>query len=114
MFRSRENEDNVYKIETDKKIDIKRLFIIIGLIFIVIILISISKYAINSIKIYNEYKQYQLQLEILKKEEDDRQAKIAAEEEEKRQAKIPKLTQVRKRKYGKYISFRNKKSIFNI
>lgn len=94
MFKQKENDyNNVYKIKTKNKLDLKRIFVVIVLILIVIALIVISKNAIISIETSKETQQYQAQLEAMQKEEEEKQAQIAAEAEAKRQEKIPKLTE---------------------
>jgi biopolymer transport protein ExbB/TolQ len=99
-------EDNynydIYKIATKEPIDIKKIIILVLMIVIVICLIMIAK---NSLVLINQqkiYKQYEAQLIALQKQEEEKQA----EEEKIRQEKIPKLTQERQNKHGKYLSFR--------
>ncbi len=85
--------------------NIKKIFIIILIIMVIIGLIMIAKNAINMIQQYKVYKQYEAQLIALKKQEEEKQTQIDRKAEETNQEKIPKLTQKRKREYGKYLSF---------
>ena len=101
-------EKNIYQMEMEKKpkINILKLATII---LIIVVLIGIIMIAKNSIKIINQhkiYEQYQAQLEALQKEKEEKQYKIEKEKEKIRQSRIPKLTQERKKKYGKHISCR--------
>lgn len=110
-----ENDDydyNIYLTTVQKQTRTKEIvttIIVILLIFILIGLIMIAKNSINIISEYKIYEQYEIQVAVLQKQEQERQAKI----EKKKQEKMPKLTQERKRQYRKYLSFRNEKGIFN-
>lgn len=107
------NEIDIYRINTHQKINKRKILIIIVCIFILICLTLIIKHSITIINGYKVYKQYEIQLQSITYQEQQKQAEIEAEKERKRQEKIPKLTDTRKIKYRKHISFRYKKSIFN-
>ena len=106
-----ENDDydyNIYLTTVQKQTRTKEIVTTIIVIFL-IGLIMIAKNSINIISEYKIYEQYEIQVAVLQKQEQERQAKI----EKKKQEKMPKLTQERKRQYRKYLSFRNEKGIFN-
>ena len=85
---------NEYQLVVRRKINKKKVIVLIFLLITLIGLIIILK---NSIEIINEYKvyeQYEEQLAILKKKEEEKQEEIKKEQERIRQERIPKLTQV--------------------
>ena len=83
---------DIYKIDTNKKINKKRILILLGCICILLCLILIIKHSIEILNRYTIYKQYETQLQSIIYQEQQ----IKAEEERKRQEKIPKLTNERK------------------
>ena len=89
---------DIYKIDTSKKINKKKIFILIEIIITAICLILIAKHSIKTINGQKVYKQYETQLKSILYQEEQEKAQIKAEEERKRQEKIQKLTQVRKGK----------------
>lgn len=97
---------DIYKIETNKKINKKKIAIIILCFFILICLIITINNCIKVMEGYKVYKQYEAQLQSITFQEEQKQVKIREEKERKRQEKIPKLTQERKNKYRKHLSFR--------
>ena len=92
------NDDNdykldVYKIDTRTKLDKKRIFIMVILILLLFcILLTI-----------NHIKQYEAQLNSIKHQEEEKQAKIKEETEKKKKERNPQLTDIRKTKYGYYL-----------
>ena len=99
------NDDNdykldVYKIDTRTKLDKKRIFIMV----ILILLLFCILLTINHIKnLMEEYKQYEAQLNSIKHQEEEKQAKIKEETEKKKKERNPQLTDIRKTKYGYYL-----------
>ena len=49
------------------------------------------------------YKQYEAQLNSIKHQEEEKQAKIKEETEKKKKERNPQLTDIRKTKYGYYL-----------
>lgn len=90
---------DIYKIDTKEKIDKKKVFIVIVIILALICSILTVKYVNRTLKEYKAYKQYEAQLNTIKHQEEEKQAKMEEEIERKRQEKIPKLTDTRKTKY---------------
>lgn len=95
---------DIYKINTKAKLDKQKVFIILLIILSFICILLIEKYIVRIASEYKVYKQYEAQLQAIQHQEQEKQIKQAEEEERKRQEKIPKLTEVRKRKYEKYLS----------
>ncbi len=91
------NEIDIYKINTHEKINKAKILIIILCIIILLCLILIIKHSITIIKGHKVYKQYEVQLQTITYQEQQKKAEIEAEKERKRQEKIPKLTEVRKK-----------------
>lgn len=100
------DEIDIYKINIPEKINKVKILMIFLFFFILICLILIIKHTITMINGYKVYKQYEVQLQTITYQEQQKQAEIEAEKERKKQEKIPKLTETRKSKYTKYISFR--------
>lgn len=88
---------DIYKIDTNEKINKKRIFILIICIFILLCFILIIRHSIKVINSYKMYKQYETQLQSITYQEEQKQAELNAEKERKRQEKIPKLTETRKK-----------------
>lgn len=112
MVIDENNNYSIYMITASKPISTKQILkivILILLVFILIGLLMIAKNSISMIREYKIYEQYETQLAVLQKQERERQAKL----EKRKQEKMPKLTQERKKQYGKYLSFRNQKSILD-
>lgn len=112
MVIDENNDYSIYMITAEKPINTRQIVTTVILILLVFILIGLIMIAKNSLSIISEhkiYEQYETQVAVLQKQEQERQAKI----EKKKQEKMPKLTQKRERQYRKYLSFRNKKSIFD-
>lgn len=85
---------SIYEIETNNKLDIKKVAIIIMIIIITIGLIFCIIYGVDLIKKYNQYKEYEARLIAQKQEEERKKSVVEAEKERLRQEKIPKLTDV--------------------
>lgn len=103
LFKQRKYD--VYEIDTNSKLDGKKIAIIFTIFIILVGLILAVNYSINAIKEYNKYKEYEAQLIAQKQEEERKQAEILAEQERIRQEKIPKLTDIgRKNIEGIYYS----------
>lgn len=97
-MKEEEKSYNIYKIETEEKLDKIKVLVIIIAIFILFTLIFIGKNLVEAITYGKIYKQYEQQLIMLKAEEANKNVK----EEEERKAeqankeKIPQLTEVGK------------------
>lgn len=109
-----EQEINIYKMNIKRRIDKKRIFICLSIVLLIICVILTGNYIARTVAEYKVYKQYEAQLNAIKQQEEEKQAKIAEEKERKRKERIPQLTDVRKAKYGEYISIKYKKSVFDI
>ncbi len=72
-------------------------------ICILMYLIFIINQSIIIINGYKVYKQYEIQVQAMEYQEQQKRAEIGTEEGRIRQEKIPELTEKRKRKYRKYI-----------
>lgn len=81
-------ELDIYKIDTKAKIDAKKITIIFILIIAIIVIILAGRKIFENFQINKIYKQYETQLSLLQKQEEQKKA----EEEKKRQEKLPKLT----------------------
>lgn len=104
MVKNEQEDANVYQLTTIdnyKKINIKKVAIMILIFIIVIMLMVITSRATYIIKQTKMYEQYEAQLAALKVQEEQRLAEL----EKIRQSKIPKLTQTRKRQFSKYLPF---------
>lgn len=97
-MKEEEKSYNIYKIETEEKLDKIKVLVIIIAIFILFTLIFIGKNLVEAITYGKIYKQYEQQLIMLKAEEANKNVK----EEEERKAeqankeKIPQLTEIGK------------------
>lgn len=92
-----DNWVNVYELDINKKIDKKKIFILIVCIFILISLILTITYTIKISNGYKMYKQYEAQLASINHQEEEKRAKTVEEEKKKREEKIPKLTDEREK-----------------
>ncbi len=87
-------KDKIYALVVDdKKINVKKIALIIATIILVIELIMIAINSLEIIKQHKVYQQYEAQIMALAKQEEDKQVEI----ERKKQEKIPKLTRRRKK-----------------
>lgn len=100
---------DIYRIDTKAKIDKRKVWIILLIILSLLCIFLTGNYIIKIMAAHKTYKQYEMQLNEIKHQEEMK----LQEEERKRQEKIPKLTEVRKTKHGENLSIRNKKSFFN-
>lgn len=98
-----EHEVNIYEIDTKRKIDKRKIFISIAIILLMVCVILTANHILITVAEYKVYKQYEAQLNAIKQQEEEKQAKIAEEKERKRKEKIPQLTSVRKTKHGEYL-----------
>lgn len=98
MLKEYEQLD-VYKIKTDKKINKKKIAILVLCIFILICLAFTIKNCIKIIEGHKIYKQYEIQLQSITYQEEQKKIKIKEEDEKRKQEKIPKLTEERNKKY---------------
>lgn len=108
-----ENEIKALQI-VKKNLNIKKVILIVILFIEIIVFINIAKNQIEIIKQQKSFEQYEIQAELLKKQDEEKRAKIEEEKKKLLEERKPKLTEKRKRKYGKYIQFREKESILNI
>ena len=103
MIDDNEYQLNIYKIDTKVKIDKKRVIIVILIILSFICIILTGNYISKITKGYKVYKQYEAQLNSIKHQEEEKQAKIKEETEKKKKERNPQLTDIRKTKYGYYL-----------
>lgn len=85
--------DNIYDIHPIKRTDKRKVWIIIGIIFIMVCLIIIANNAIKVIQRHNIYEKYEAQLIAIQKAEQEEQLRIAQEKEKIRQLRLPKLSE---------------------
>ena len=88
-----EGEFNVYKFDNKRKINFKKIFVFIIIIFIICAVITVN----NIVVIINEhkaYEQYEFQLNTLKHQEEERQRKLAEEQERINKERNPVLTDI--------------------
>lgn len=90
---------DLYGIQTNPKIDKKKIIIIITIILLFLCICLSINYIRNIIIGHKVYEQYKTQLDVIIQEE----IRLAEEAERKRQEKIPKLTEKRNKKYSKYL-----------
>ena len=93
----------IYKIDTKDKIDKRKVVFVLLIILSIVCIFLILNNLFNTKQRYKVYKQYEEQLKIINQQKAEEQAKIELE----RKMKIPILTEERKTKNKKYISFRN-------
>ena len=86
-------ELNLMKEPRIKKLNFRKIILLIIMFIIIIFLIMIAKNSIELINRYKVYQQYEMQLANLKQQEEEKLAEL----ERIRQERIPKLTQNRKR-----------------
>lgn len=106
-------KDKIYGITiTEKKrINTKKIVILLLLVMVAIGFILVAKNEIESIKQHKVYEQYEAQLASLAKQEEIKQKEVEVEKEKKQ--KIPTLTRRRKKQHRNHIPFRNQKSFLN-
>lgn len=89
MVRDEESKEEIYLVTTEKQLNRKKVGIIIIIIVTLIALILTTNNIGKIIKQHKVYEQYEAQILVLKKQEEDKLAQI----EKKKQEKMPKLTQ---------------------
>lgn len=105
MLEHEKSSSNMYITTINNQLNIQKICIIILIIIVTIGLIMVIKNSVEIMKQHKVYEQYEAQIIALKKQEEDKKAAIEREKEKIREEKIPKLTQKRKRQYGKHLSF---------
>ena len=90
------NDDNdykldVYKIDTRTKLDKKRIFIMVILILLLFCILLTINHIKNLMEEYKVYKQYEAQLNSIKHQEEEKQAKIKEETEKKKKEEAKRL-----------------------
>lgn len=81
--------DDIYKISINEKhLNTKKIAILVLIIIVAIGLVMVASNSIEIIKHHKIYEQYDMQLKVLAKQEEDKQI----EKEKKKQEKIPQLT----------------------
>lgn len=105
MLEHEKSSSNMYITTINNQLDIQKICIIILIIIVTIGLIMVTKNSVEIMKQHKVYEQYEAQVIALKKQEEDKKAAIEREKEKIREEKTPKLTQKRKRQYGKHLSF---------
>jgi peptidoglycan/xylan/chitin deacetylase (PgdA/CDA1 family) len=82
----------VYKFNGEKKIDVRKIILILILILFIICAFFTSKNIIIIINEHKAYKQYEAQLNALKHQDEEKQRKIAEEQERIKKERNPVLT----------------------
>lgn len=103
MVNDDEYQVNIYKLNVNQKLDKRKILIIILIILSFLCMILTGNYITKIVKEYKVYKQYEAQLNSIQHQEEEKKIKISEEAERQRQERIPKLTEVRKKKHGKYL-----------
>ena len=96
---SDEYEQNPYQLNIKKSVNKKKIIISVLIVISIICIILIVNNITKTIEGYKVYEQYEAQLNSIKYQQEQKQAEL----EKKRQEKIPKLTDERKKEYGKYL-----------
>lgn len=97
------DNDNMYKIDINEKLDKRKLIVTILLILVLILLVIIAKNSIEIIKYDKIYMQYEQQIAALQVEKANEEAKLKEEQEKLKRERNPQLTEIRQRKYNPYI-----------
>lgn len=85
---------DIYKIDINNQLNIKKIALIVLIILVVIGLIMVAEKSVEIMKQHKVYKQYEAQVIALQQQEEYEKAKIEKQKEKMKQEKIPKLTQV--------------------
>lgn len=95
MLNDKENEYqlNIYKIETNQKLDKKKIILVILIIVAFICVILIQKNISKTIEEYKVYKQYEAQVESINHQAEEKIKAEEAKKEKERQEKLPNLTE---------------------
>ena len=84
---------NIYEINKNKKINKKKVLIILIIILIILMLIETLIYTIDYMKKYKTYKQYESKLQQLQQESNQTQEQINKKIEQIKKERLPNLTQ---------------------
>ena len=84
---------NIYEINKNKKINKKKILIILIIILIILMLIETLIYTIDYMKKYKTYKQYESKLQQLQQESNQTQEQINKKIEQIKKERLPNLTQ---------------------
>lgn len=103
MLNDKENEYqlNIYKIETNQKLDKKKIILVILIIVAFICVILIQKNISKTIEEYKVYKQYEAQVESINHQAEEKIKAEEAKKEKERQEKLPNLTEAGKENISK-------------
>ncbi len=103
MLNDKENEYqlNIYKIETNQKLDKKKIILIILIIVAFICVILMQKNISKTIEEYKVYKQYKAQVESINHQAEEKIKAEEAKKEKERQEKLPNLTEAGKENISK-------------
>ena len=103
MLNDKENEYqlNIYKIETNQKLDKKKIILIILIIVAFICVILMQKNISKTIEEYKVYKQYKAQVESINHQAEEKIKAEEAQKEKERQEKLPNLTEAGKENISK-------------
>ena len=93
MEKEEKGLTNVYKIDTEEKINKFKIFLVVSVVILVILLYLVLLNTIKIAKSKKVYKQYANQLITLQEKEEERRAKEEAEEEKRKQERTPNLTE---------------------
>ena len=111
MIKEDEKCYDIYKIDTNEKLDKRKVLIIIIAILILFCLIIILKNLIEAIKYNKIYKQYEEQITTMQAAEANKNIKTEEEKERIKQEKLPKLTDIGKENIA-HIYSSEKKRVF--
>lgn len=110
MVKDENKYNDIYKINTNEKLDKRKVFIIIVVILIAIALIMIAKHSIDIIKYDKIYKQYEAQIIALQVAKANEAAKAKEKQEKSKQEKLPQLTEVGKENIAHIYSSEKKRA----
>ena len=111
MVKDESKYNDIYRINTNEKLDKRKVLIIIVVILIAIALLMVAKHSIDIIKYEKIYKQYEAQIIALQVAKADEEARIKEEQEKLKQDRLPQLTEIGKENIA-HIYSSEKKRVF--
>ncbi len=84
---------DIYKIDTEKQLDTKKVILVVLILLVIIGCIMVAEKSVEIMKQHKVYKQYEQQVVALQKQEEYKQAEKEKEKERIRQERLPKLTE---------------------
>ena len=110
MIKDGNKTDDIYKIDTDEKLDKRKVIIIIVAILVLLGLIIIARNSIDIIRYDKIYKQYEAQIIAIEAEKANKEAKLQEEQEKLKKERNPQLTEVGKENIAHIYSSEKKRA----